>query len=137
MNYRTYYSERNNPKKLTLIELYKRFSSLYLYFRDQDFFKGEAGITKDSDPDPDEIMNKAQLKLGFNPFPITKWNEANISEDRILDTLEFLYDHVSKPGEWTAMTSETGWNYHDYDSYDISAGLPVFSCTDKIICQSW
>lgn len=93
-------------------------------FRDKDFFKGKAGITK-SDL-PDAIEYEAAVALTFQPFPITKWSAEDITEDHIFDTLEFLYDHASKPGEWTAMTTDSGFNYYDYDGYDGEAGQEEF-----------
>jgi hypothetical protein len=121
---RRYYSSRNKPKNITLEELYQKLQVLYLLFRDKDFFKGKAGITKENLSDA--VMHEAVLDLGFQPFPITKWSPENITEDRIFDALEFLYDHVSKPGEWVGMTNETGWNYYDYSSYDDETGQEEF-----------
>jgi hypothetical protein len=40
----------------------------------------------------------------------------------VFDTLEFLYDHISMPGEWTQMTSDSGYNYADYDGYNDDMG---------------
>lgn len=117
---RRYYSSRNKPRSLKLEELYWKFQNLYLLFRDQDYFKGKAGITKTDLPDA--IKHEAAVALTFQPFPITKWSQENITEDHVFDVLEFLYDHVSQPGEWVQMTSETGWNYWGYDSYDDETG---------------
>jgi hypothetical protein len=121
---RRYYSSRSKPKSLTLDELYQKLQHLYLLFRDKDFFKEKAGITKNDLPEA--IMHEAALVLNFQPFPITKWLPENISEDHIFDTLEFLYDRISKPGELVGMTNETGWNYYDYESYDEETGRMEF-----------
>jgi hypothetical protein len=121
---RRYYSSRTKPKSITLEELYQKLQVLYLLFRDKDYFKGKAEITKDNLPDA--IKHEAVLDLNFQPFPITKWSPEIISEDHIFDTLEFLYDRVSKPGEWIGMTNETGWNYYDYSSYDDAIGQEEF-----------
>jgi hypothetical protein len=121
---RHYYSSRTKPKSLTLEELYQKLQYLYLLFRDKDFFKGKTEITKDYLPEA--IMHEAALDLSFQPFPVTKWSSEIITEDHIFDTLEFLYDRVSKPGELVGMTNERGWNYHDYDSYDDKAGQEEF-----------
>lgn len=121
---RRYYTSRNNPKSINIEGLYWKLQHLYLFFRDKDYFKGKAGIT--STDLPDNIKHKAALSLNYQPFPITKWNEGNITEDHIFDTIEFLYDHVSKPGKYVSMTSETGWNYYDYEDYDDNMGQEEF-----------
>lgn len=121
---RQYYSARTSPKELTLVGLCQKLIRLYLLFKDRDYFKGEAGIT--GSEVPEEIQHKAALALEFDPFPIDDWPDTKITEDNIFDTLEFLYDHVAKPGEWTGMTSDTGWNYYDYDGYDKAVGQAEF-----------
>src|SRR3990172_8049668 len=121
---RRYYSSRNKPTPLTLGELYWKLQNLYLLFRDRDYFKGKAGITKTDLPDA--IKHEAAVALSFQPFPITKWEEGQITEDHVFDTLEFLYDYVAKPGEWTGMTTDTGYNYYDYDGYDDDMGREEF-----------
>ncbi|MFC1535028.1 hypothetical protein ACFL7M_16880 [Thermodesulfobacteriota bacterium] len=121
---RRYYTSRSNPKAISIDGLYWKLQHLYLFFRDKDYFRGKAGIT--STDFPDSIKHKAALSLNFQPFPITKWNTKDITEDHIFDVIEFLYDHVSKPGEWVPITSETGWNYYDYEDYDDSPGQEEF-----------
>lgn len=121
---RRYYSSRSNPKSLTIRELYLKLQYLYFLFRDKDFFKGKAGITEKYMPEA--VIHEAALDLDFQPFPITKWSLENTTEDHIFDTIEFLYDRVSKPGDLVGMESETGWNYFDYDSYDDEAGQNEF-----------
>jgi len=121
---RRYYSSRNKATPLTLEELYWKLKNLYLLFCNRNYFKGKADITEDVLPDA--IINEAAVALNFQPFPITGWNKAKITEDHIFDTLEFLYDYVSKPGEWTGMTTDTGWHYHDYDGYDDGMGRKEF-----------
>jgi hypothetical protein len=121
---RRYYSSRIKQKSLTLLDLHLKLQVLYLFFRAKDYFKQKAEITKDNLPEA--INYEAVLESGFQPFPITKWPPEYITEDNIFDTLEFLYDRVSKPGEWVNMTSETGWNYYDYDSYNDSTGQEEF-----------
>ena len=64
--------------------------------------------------------------LSFQPFPIENWVDIERTEDNIFDTLEFLYDHISKPGEWTQMTSDSGYNYYGYDGYDEETGKSEF-----------
>jgi hypothetical protein len=121
---RRYYSSRTKPGRLTLEELYWKLQNLYLMFRDRDFFKGKAGITRTSLPHA--IEYEAGVALTFQPFPITKWSQEDATEDHIFDVLEFLYDHVSQPGAVVDMTAETGWNYSDYGSYDDEAGQEEF-----------
>jgi hypothetical protein len=121
---RRYYSSRNKPKSLTIDELYQKLQSLYLLFRNKDYFKHKAGIVKENLPD--SILHEAALELTFQPFPITKWSPETITEDHIFDTIEFLYDRVAKPGEMVGMTNETGWNYYDYENYDDEKGKEEF-----------
>ncbi len=121
---RRYYSSRNNPRSLTLEELYAKLKHLYLLLRGRDYFKGKTGITELNLPDA--IKHEAQLALSFELFPITKWSDEDITEDHVFDALEFLYDHVSMPGEMTGMTNESGYQYYDYDGYDENAGRADF-----------
>jgi hypothetical protein len=121
---RRYYSSRNRQAPLTLAELHWKLQNLYLLFRDQDYFKCKARITK-SDL-PEEIKHAAAVALTFQPFPVTDWREDDVTEDHIFDVLEFLFDHVSKPGEIVDMTTDTGWNYSDYGTYDDEAGQKEF-----------
>ncbi len=120
---RRYYSSRNKPGTLTLKDLYGKLKSLYLWFRERDYFK-EVGITKTALPD--SITHEATLSLGFTAFPITKWELFDMTEEHVFDALEFLFDHVSRPGAWTSLTSDTGFNYYDYDGYDKAAGQADF-----------
>ncbi len=121
---RRYYSSRTKPKKLTLEELYQKLQNIYLLFRDKDYFKNKSGITKENFPDA--VLHEATIDLTFQPFPIANWSADNVTEDHIFDTLEFLYDRIAKPGEMMAMTTETGWNYYDYGSYDEEKGQEEF-----------
>lgn len=121
---RHYYSSRNKKRNISLENLYQKLQYLYLLFRDKDFLKRKAGITKYFLPD--EIIHEAALDLGFQPFPITGWLPEIITEDHIFDTLEFLYDRVSKPGEVGIVSSITGWNDYDYISFDDQAGEDEF-----------
>ncbi len=121
---RRYYSSRAKPRNLTLDELYWKLTNLYFMFRDKDFFKEKAKITENDLPV--SIKHEAAVALTFQPFPIAKWTAEEITEDHIFDALEFLYDRASKPGQLVPMTNESGWNYHDYDSYDENAGQEEF-----------
>lgn len=120
---RRYYSSRKGPGQLTLKGLYWKLQNLYSLFRGRDYFKGKAGIT--TTDLPDAIKHEAAVALPFPLFPIAEWPALDITEDHVFDALEFLYDHVSRPGELIAMTTD-GWNYHDYDGYDDEAGRADF-----------
>lgn len=117
---RRYYSSRKNPGNLDLDGLLLKFHNLYFFFREKDYFKEKAGITKHDLPEA--IQQEAVMDLGFNAFPITKWAAEDMTEDHIFDVLEFLFDRISKPGPWT----EIGFNYYDYDGYDEAAGRAEF-----------
>ena len=121
---RRYYSSRNNSKPISTEELYQKFQSLYLLFRDKDYFKNKTGITNGELPDT--ILYEASIELTFQPFPIEKWLQKDIAEERIFDTLEFLYDRTSKPGDLVSMVTNTNWNYDDYESYDDKMGQKEF-----------
>jgi hypothetical protein len=120
---RRYYSTRNQPQSLTLDDLYWKLRNLYLLFNEQDYFKGRASIT--SSGIPNRIKYEAAVALNFQPFPITSWTATDITEDRIFDALEFLYDQVSKPGERVPMAPE-GYVYYDYIDYDDASGKAEF-----------
>lgn len=120
---RKYFSARNKRTPLSINEFYSKLGSLYLYFRDKDYFKEKAGIT--SFQLPKEITQLAALSLDFQPFPITKWPESAISENHIFDVFEFLYDYASRPEGWANFT-ERGFNYEDYETYDEDEGKIEF-----------
>ena len=120
---RRYYAARKQPGGLTLGGLYRKLQHLYLFFRDKDYFK-KAGITKFDLPDL--IKHKAALSLSFQMFPVTKWLPQEVTEDHVFEALEFLYDHVARPGVLIEMTSETGFNYTDYAGYDVKVGRAEF-----------
>lgn len=121
---RRYYSSRKRPGNLSLDELYGKLQGLYLLFRDKDYLKEKAGITKSQFPDA--IQYEASIALTFQPFPITKWSSEEITEDHVFDTLEFLYDYVSKPFGWGLTSTETGYTYYDYNGYDEESGRAEF-----------
>jgi len=119
-----YYSARNRPKTLTLEDFQWKVQHLYLFFSEKDYFKGKAGIT--GWILPKEIEHKAAMALGFQPFPIKQWAERSTTEDHVFDVIEFLHDYVARPGELVGMTTDTGFNYEDYDGYDDAAGQAEF-----------
>lgn len=124
MSPRKYYSVRTNPQQLTPEGLFNGVRSLYLFFKEQDYFKGLAGITRYDVPE--RIKHKASFHIHFQPFPIEDLSASELNEDRIFDLIEFLHDHASKPGELTDLISDTGWNYQDYVSYDETEGRKEF-----------
>ena len=102
---RRYYSSTNQPRPIDLQGLYWKLQHLYLFFRDKDYFKRRAGI--DRTTIPDQIKHKAALAISFQPFPITTWKQDEITEENVFDVIEFLDDHISKPGERVGMTENT------------------------------
>ncbi len=120
---RRYYAARMHPGRLTLEGLYQKLKHLYLFFRDRDYFK-EVGIT--SHDLPEAMKHKAALSLSFDMFPVTKWFAGHVTEEHVFEALEFLYDHVSRPGTMVDLISETGFRYSDYDGYDRLAGRAEF-----------
>lgn len=131
-----YYSSRKHPKNLTAAELHQRLSSLFFLFRDRDFFKEKTTLAR-TGGFPESLNHEAVIFLGIRPFPLHRWTNEEITEDHIFDTIEFLYDRVSKPGEWTEQTSETGFNYQDYDGYDEQAGKNEFREAANAILADW
>ena len=121
---RRYYSSRNGLGSLTLEQLYLKLQNLYLLFRDKDYLRGKAGIT--TTDVPDWIKHEAAVALTFQLFPIADWSVPDITEDHVFDAIEFLYDRVSKPGTMVSMTTESNWQYYDYDGYDDEAGRSDF-----------
>jgi len=116
MSTRRYYSSRTKRDKVSLSELYYKFQHIYLSFKKRDYLIEKAGIY--STILPDEIKHKAGFSLKFQPFPMTKWRKDDLTEDNLFDVIEFIYDHVSKPGEYGYLTSNTGYSYQDYIDYD-------------------
>lgn len=117
---RKYYSSRTRPRQLSLMGLYQKLQCVYFLFRDKDYFKEHFEITRTYIPE--SINNEALIYINFQPFPMNEWESSDITEDHIFDTIEFLYDRISKPGELKDMVTETGFNYFDYGSYDRKIG---------------
>jgi hypothetical protein len=121
---RRYYSSRKQPGSLTIDQVHLKLVSLYLLFRDKDYFKDKAGITGTTVPDA--IRREAAIALNFRLFPVEGWFAQDCTEDHVFDALEFLYDHASRPGALVWMTTETNYSYQDYGSYDEKAGRAEF-----------
>ena len=117
---RRYYSSRKGTQSITLNDLYYKLQNQYLLYKDKDYFRCKAGIS--GKYLPDSIKYEAAILLGFPAFPITKWETQYVTEDHLFDAIEFLYDKASKPGNWTRMTNDSGFEYDGYDSYDDEAG---------------
>ncbi|TJY43073.1 hypothetical protein E5161_04030 [Cohnella pontilimi] len=132
---RLYYSSRNKKKTIDVFQMYLQLQSLFAYFRNKDFFVERLNIT--SEFFPDEVNHKAMFEIKFMPFPITKWDEHEVTEENIFDTIEFLYIHVSKPGEKGWFTSDSGYNYLDYVGYDEEAGKEEFRDAVNLIINDY
>ena len=124
MTGRKYYSSRTKKRRITTSDLYRKLQLVYLYFAERDYFREKTGGS--GTKIPDQFKFKAGFVLKFQPFPMTNWELRNITEDNIFDVIEFLYDHVSRPGQWGRLTDETGFNYEDYLDYDEEAGRQEF-----------
>jgi hypothetical protein len=128
---RRYFSDRKRGQPFTAIELYERFVALHGYFDHKEFFFEKT----ESKPDREAsstVRYEARAALGFDPFSFPEWKPKDDSADRVFDTIEFLYDHVSKPGEWGRITSD-GWNYDGYKSFDADAGRAEFRARVNVL----
>lgn len=123
---RKYYSIRNGKKEISFDDLFSKIKSIFYLFQRKDYFKQLGGTTSNFISDTIEL--EANIKLGFQPFPIEKWvwvgeNQVN----QVFDFIEFLFDLVSKPcGDMIPQTNDTGFNYWDYLSYDKKEGEKDF-----------
>jgi len=126
---RRYFSSRKGKEPISARAAHWRLVNLYLVFRDKDYFKQKLGAIRNHTPDNAERL--AVVRLGFSAFPMNDWKV--ITEDRIFDVIEFLHDHVSKPGELTSFLSDSGLEYQDYGSYDEAAGKEEFRGSANII----
>ncbi len=73
---RRYYSSRKGAGNLTLDQLYSKLQSSYILFRDKDYFKGNAGVTKYEGPDA--IQCEAAIALTSQLFPIDECKRERI-----------------------------------------------------------
>ncbi len=120
---RKYFSSRNKHKKISLEDLYEKLQNLYLYFLDRDYFK-ESGMKNKYVSDA--IKYEAAVKLSFQPFPITNWDFYSITPEQIFDTIEYLFDKISKPEGWIYHQNDGGFAYQDYESYNKELGQKEF-----------
>ena len=122
---REYFSSRNNNKNISINQLHLRLLSLFEHFHAKDYFAEKLEIKGFEDALSANTL--ANVLLGFAPFPLHSWSPDDILEDNIFDTFEFLFDHISKPGDLVTMVSETNFSYEDYESYDQDTGQRNFS----------
>jgi hypothetical protein len=127
---RRYFSARKGKPSVSAGEAKWRLESLYILFRNKDYFKEKLRVEK---RDTDTLAREAVVFLGFRAFPISQWDPEDITEDHIFDVIEFLYDHISKPGVMVEMPSDSGYGYWDYDSYDESAGKEEFRAAANLM----
>jgi hypothetical protein len=128
---RRYFSSRKAREPISTTNAHWRFSNLYALFRGKDYFKEKLGSSRDFTSE--ETKREAVVRLGFSAFPMNEWPSDVKTEEHIFDVAEFLFDNVSKPGEWENRVSDTGYNYQDYDSYDGAAGKEEFRSAANII----
>ncbi|MBN9616247.1 MAG: hypothetical protein BGO25_18110 [Acidobacteriales bacterium 59-55] len=131
---RPYYSARTHPQQLLLRDFFSRVSSLFTIFHRKDYFKERTGIS--ANDSPKSLGDDALLYLGFRAFPIDNWTVEMRTEDHILDMVEFLWDRVSKPGEWGELCTSAGV-YNDYYSYDEQTGKDEFRRAANVILAQW
>lgn len=121
---RQYYSSRNRVKSLNLDQLFLKVGHAFSYFRNLDYFKGELDITERDIPI--NARHKAAFSINFEPFIAENTNSADVTESDIFDFLEFLHDHISEPGDWGTVVTDSNFNYEDYRAYDSKAGQSKF-----------
>lgn len=127
---RRYYSSRKGAVRITPSEARWRLENLYLLYSDKDYFKERLGVR--GSEIPANLARESAIRLGFPAFPISRWTSQDTTEDHVFDVIEFLYDHVSKPGKLIDMVNE-GWAYLDYQSYDQASGRAEFTASSNLI----
>lgn len=117
--FRRYYSNRNNKRNVTIEEIHNKLCSVFNYFRNKDYFDEKLDFRYLNY----EFANrKSVIFLGFEIFPMEEWHYSYKTDEFVFDTIEFLYDNISKPGERQYLRNETGFNYTGYDGYDQTTG---------------
>jgi hypothetical protein len=131
---RNYYSSRVDSCQLSLADFYGRTNSLFQIFRHKDYFHEKTGIgANDSSK---SLYHESNLYLGFAAFPIHEWRAEDITPAHIFDVIEFLWDRVSKPGEYGEMYTSSG-SVYGYFSYDEVAGRKEFGEAANVILAQW
>lgn len=121
----TFFSNRNGKKIIKESDLYFRISAIIEDFEQRDYFKEKLNIHNNSN-DSKSINTKSIGQIGFKIYPFNSWSNDNINKEKIFDAIEFLYQFVSKPGEYGTLTDHTNWNYDDYLNYDAVLGRQEF-----------
>jgi hypothetical protein len=119
---------------MTVENLHRRLASLFELFKDKAYFKKKTELTHNYTPS--SLSHDAIAFLGFNPFPFHKWSADDLTEENLFNTFEFLYDRVSKPGEWGYIRGSAG-DYEDYLSYDEDAGKKEYKDAADAILRDW
>jgi hypothetical protein len=124
---RRYFSSRKGSRPpISIQQAHSRLDTLYALYRDKDYFIQKLG-TGQRYKTSEEHKRLALITLGFNAFPVRDWLNEDITEDHLLDVIEFLFDHVSKPGMWI----DPG-----YDSFDEAVGKAEFrSAANSILAH--
>jgi hypothetical protein len=130
-----YYGSQTRSSEMSLQNLYQRLGSLYLLFKDKDFFKQKSNVT--SGNTPSSFGHDAVTYLGFNPFPTTRLLPHDMTGEMIFRAFEFLYDRVSKPGEWGEIGSSSGFTHEDYYSYDVDEGRREYKDAADAVLRDW
>lgn len=129
---RSYYSSRKGSNNISLFDLPTRVGNLFSHFHQKDYFKELLGVS--CNEKPESANSLAYVSLGFSPFPL---RNSILSEDKIFDVLEYLFDNISKPQKWTNLADETGFNYYDWASYDQKEGQLEFSKLANVFLKDY
>jgi hypothetical protein len=134
-----YYSVRNGIKIVLAKEFYARFSLMMENFAIHDYFKEHLKIKGNSiDPDyPNYINKKSYSHIGISIYPFSQWQDEIQKANLVFDTIEFLYNFISKPGEFGYIPNHTGWNNEDYLSYDKILGREEFRGEINILLNAF
>jgi hypothetical protein len=107
----------------------RRVSALFKVFHQGDYLKEKTGLTKHEKAEG--LNDAATLYLGFGPFPLERWGKT-IPANALMDIIEFLWDRVSKPGEWGDQYKDD-YRYQDYYEYDEQQGKDEFRAAANVI----
>lgn len=131
-----YFSVRNGIKIVQINEFYERFTAMLEAFEGKDYFKENLKIHKRA-LDYEYINVKSKSHIGISIYPFSKWNIENQKANLIFDTIEFLYEFTSKPGECGYISDYTGYNSQDYLSYDLTEGKREFREDINILLKAF
>lgn len=119
-----YYSYRNNKAEINFPDVVQKFQTVYKIMCEKEYLKELSGIQNSSIPE--SIKNEALLNLPFQPFPIEGWGVYIVTIDQLFDTIEFLFDYISKPYGWELKETETNYTYYDHEGYLKSEGQDTY-----------